>query len=110
MELTSVSNETGRIAEASRKTAEWSGDAVPATSSEDDFATSAITDGQRVPEASGVFDYAIWLVDRLTLEQRSKLAGPFTWIDLCAGMGTPFVAYEALRRGTLPHDLRPAGE
>ena len=110
IEQTSVSEETGRIAEASRKTAVWSGDANQVTSSEDDFATPAAVDGQHVPNTSGVFDYATWLVDRLTLEQRLKLAGRFTWIDLCAGLGNPFIVYEALRRGMLRHGLRPSGE
>ena len=110
IEQTSVSEETGRIAEASLKTAVWSGDANQVTSSEDDFATPAAVDGQHVPNTSGVFDYATWLVDRLTLEQRLKLAGHFTWIDLCAGLGTPFIAYEALHRAMLPHGLKLAGE
>ena len=110
MEQTSVSEETARIAKAALKTAEWSGDPNEMTSSEDDFATPAAADGQSVPNTSGAFDYATWLVERLTPEQRLKLTGRFTWIDLCAGLGTPFIAYEALRRGMERHGFRPAGE
>ena len=52
----------------------------------------------------------MWLVGRLTEEQRLKLTQPFTWMDFCAGLGTSLIAYEALRRGMLPHGLSPAGE
>ena len=58
MEQTSVSEETGRMAEASLKTPEWSGDAHHVSSSEDDVATPAAVDGRNAPKTSGVFDYA----------------------------------------------------
>ena len=63
-----------------------------------------------MPNSSGVFDYATWLVGRMSREQRLKLARSFNWVDLCAGLGTPFIAYEALRRALQPYGLSPAGE
>ena len=110
LEQTSDSEETHRIAEATSKTAEWARDADLAASSEDEFATPVAGDGQSVPKTSGAFDYATWLLARLTPEQRLKLTSAFTWIDLCAGLGTPFVAYEALRRAMSLYSLKPSGE
>ena len=68
------------------------------------------SDSRNVPNSSGVFDYATWLASRLTEAQRQKLTRHFSWMDLCAGLGATFIAHEALRRGTLPHGLSPAGE
>ena len=48
-----------------------------------------------MPNSNGVLDYATWLVGRPSHEQRLKLTHSFTWVDLCAGLGTPFIAYEA---------------
>ena len=63
-----------------------------------------------MPNSSGVFDYATWLVGRMSHEQQLKLTHSFTWVDLCAGLGTPFIAYEALRRALQPYGLCPTGE
>ena len=59
---------------------------------------------------SGVFDYATWLVGRVGHDQRLKLTHNFTWVDLCAGLGTPCIVYEALRRALQPYGLCPASE
>ena len=40
----------------------------------------------------------------------SKQTQSFTWVDLCAGLGTPFIAYEAVRRALQPYGLCPASE
>ena len=63
-----------------------------------------------MPNSSGVFDYAIWLVGRMSHEQRLKLTHSFSWVDLCAGLGTPFIAYEVVRRALQPYGLCPAGK
>ena len=110
MELTSVSEETGRIAAAAKKTSSWNGNAEDVSSSEEMLTTPVASHSHNISNTSGVFDYATWLVGRLTEEQRRKLTHSFTWMDLCAGLGTPLIAYEALRRGLLPHGLSPAGE
>ena len=110
MEETSASEETKRIAAAAKRSQSWVEDADEITSSEEAFATPAASDSHSIPNTSGAFDYATWLVGRLTEEQRLKLTHRFSWMDLCAGLGTPFITYEALRRGMLPHGLSPAGE
>ena len=63
-----------------------------------------------MPATSGVFDYCSWLVAKLTEEQRKRLANPFTYIDLCAGLGTSIIAAEALRRGLAQNSLKGGGE
>ena len=110
MEETSVSEETARIAAAAKRTIAWKGDGEESTSSDEAFTTPAASDTHSLPKSSGVFDYAIWLLGRLTEEQRQKLTRSFSWMDLCAGLGTPFIAYEALRRGMLPHGICPDGQ
>ena len=50
-----------------------------------------------MPKTSGVFDYALWLMGKLSSQQREMLARAFTFMDLCAGLGTSLLAYEALR-------------
>ena len=44
--------------------------------------------------AQVVLGYATWLVGRMSHEQQLKLTRNFTWMNLCAGLGTPFIAYE----------------
>ena len=110
MEETSVSEETARIAAAVARTPHWVRGAEEVTSSEEDYATPVTTDSHSMPSSSGVFAYATWLVGRLTEEQRQKLTCQFTWMDLCAGLGTPYIAYEALRQGMLPYGISPQGE
>ncbi len=110
MEETSVSEETGRIAAAAARTHSWDPAGEECTSSEEAFATPVAMESQSIPNTSGVFDYATWLVARLTEEQRLTLTRTFTWMDLCAGLGTPFICYEALRRALQLYGLQPAGE
>ena len=109
-EETSVSEETGRIAAAATRTQHWVRGAEEVSSSEEDYATPVAADSHSMPSSSGVFAYATWLVGLLTEEQRQKLTCQFTWMDLCAGLGTPYIAYEALRHGMLPYGIIPKGE
>ena len=44
------------------------------------------------------------------MSKRLKLTHNFTWVDLCAGLGTPCIAYEALRRAWQPYGMCPASE
>ena len=110
MEGTSASEETARITAAGNRTKSWHGKAECTSSSDEQITTVAASDGDSMPNSSGVFDYATWLVGRMSHEQRLKLTRSFTWVDLCAGLGTPFIAYEALRRALQPYGLSPAGE
>ena len=80
------------------------------TSSEEWCTAPVATGSHDTPDSSGVLAYATWLVARLTGEQRVKLTRAFTWIDLCAGLGTPFFVHEALRQALQAYNLRPAGE
>ena len=43
-------------------------------------------------------------------EQQLKLTHSFTWVDLCVGLGTPCIAYEAVRRALQPYGLCPASK
>jgi hypothetical protein len=63
-----------------------------------------------MPNSSGVFDYATWLVGRMSHEQRFKLTHSFTLVDLCAGLGTPCIACEVVRRALQPYGMCPAGK
>ena len=111
MEETSVSEETARIAAATARTQHWFQDAEEVTSDEEGDANEPVAaDSESTPNSSGVFAYATWLVGKLSEKQRQKLTCQFTWMDLCAGLGTPYIAYEALRHGLLPYDLSPNGK
>ena len=105
-----MSEETRRIAAASNHTQSWDGGAEEGTSCEEACTAPASSASHSNPKTSGVFDYAIWLLGRLTAQQREKLTKPFTWIDLCAGLGTPLITYEALRRGMLPYGQSLTGQ
>jgi len=84
-EETSVSTETGRIAAAAKRTKLWETDAEEdTTTSEEGLTVPVASDSSSMPNSSGVFDYATWLVNRLTEEQRQKLTRHFSWMDLCA--------------------------
>ena len=72
MEQTSVSEETGRIAEAALQTAEWSGD-DEVTSSEDDVATPVVVDGRRQGDANLGIDSC---VDRIDGDKLEAFADP----------------------------------
>ena len=109
MEGTSASEETARIA-AAKKSKSWACEAEHTSSSDEHLTTPAASDSQSMPNTSGVFDYATWLVGRMSDEQRCKLTRSITWMDMCAGLGTSFIAYEALRRALQPYGLCPAGD
>ena len=79
MEETSASEETKRIAAAAKRSQSWVEDADEITSSEEAFATPAASDSHSIPNTSGVFDYATWLMARPKVEQRQKLTRSFTW-------------------------------
>ena len=102
---TSESEETRRIAAATKRTQAWSSKGGEATSSDELETAAATSHSQNVPDTSGLFDYATWLMDLLTDTQRQSLTSRFTWMDLCAGLGTPIIVYEALRRALLPFNL-----
>ena len=109
-EDTSISEETGRIAAATARTRSWDGVVEECTSSEEWCPAPVAKGSHDTPDTSSVFAYATWLVARLTLEQRVKLTRAFTWIDLCAGLGTPFFVHEALRQALQAYNLRTAGQ
>ena len=89
-EETYVSEETARIAAAAKRTKWWDADAKEdTTSSEEGLTAPVASDSGSMPNSSGVFDDATWLVNRLTEEQRQKRTRHFSWMDLCAGLGTP---------------------
>ena len=52
------------------------------------------------PITSGAFDYCSWVIKEVLSEAEcEKLAkAPFTYMDLCAGMGTSIISVEAVRR------------
>ena len=109
-EATSESEETTRIHQATKRTKRWthqdectSGSDVDHAMGEADMASTSM------PKTSGVFDYADWLLGKLTDAQRSKLACSFSYMDLCAGLGTTLIVYEAIRRAMEKHGLRIDG-
>ena len=109
-ELTSESEETTRINRATKRTKRWAQQDEGTSGSDVDHAMGEVgTASSSLPKTSGVFDYATWLVGRMSHEQRLKLTRNFTWVDLCPGLGTPFIAYEALRRALQPYGISPAG-
>ena len=62
-----------------------------------------------MPKTSGVFDYAGWLIGKLTDEERSKLARSFSYMDLCAGLIATLIAHDAIRRAMDKHGLHIDG-
>ena len=110
-EVTSESSETARIEESSKRARTWTANAEETSDSDEAHLVGAATMGSAsMPTSSGCFDYTQWLVSKLTSEQWSKLARAFTYLDLCAGLGTTIIAHEALRRALLLHDLRINGK
>jgi hypothetical protein len=103
-EVTSASEETARIASASNRTKSWYNNSECTSSSDEHLTTASASNGHIMPTSSGVFDYATWLVGRMSHAQQLKLTHSFTWVDLCAGLGTPFIA---VRRALQPYGLRP---
>ena len=69
MEATSASEETARIAVASNRTNAWHDKAECTSRSDEQITTVAASDGDSMPNSSGVFDYATWLVGRMSHEQ-----------------------------------------
>lgn len=116
-EETSMSEETARIKTASKKARTWRAHPdlpMEDTSSSDpddiDHALPAATDDSTGgPKTSAVFDYAVWFLGEMTPDQRAKLARSFSYMDLCAGLGTSLIVQEALRRAMLNHGLQSKG-
>ena len=108
-EKTSVSDETARIADATKRTRLWEEHPEELSSQDEAFPTPMAADDPSTPKTSGAFDYAAWLLGRLTPQEREKLSQKFTWVDLCAGLGSLFVACEALRRSMQQHGLNFKG-
>ena len=96
-EVTSASEEIARIASAINRTKPWHDNSECTSGSDEQLTTDSASNGHSMPNlsVSVVFDYATWLVGRMSHEQRLKLTHGFTWVDLCAGLGTPLTAYEA---------------
>jgi len=97
-EETSESSETARIQDAARRAKAWSKQ-EHTSSSDHGMQVDASTDmgSASMPKTSGVFDYTLWLVGKLSSHQRGQLLRGFRFMDLCAGLGTSLLAYEALR-------------
>ena len=109
-EVTSSSPETTRIQQAANRTKKWTGPDEHTSGSEPEYAMGqANMEATSMPEPSGVFDYVEWLIGKLTDEERSNLACSFSYMDLCAGLGTTLIAYDAIRRALDTHCLRIDG-
>lgn len=109
-EATSESEETKRIQHATKRTKMWTSDECTSGSDDDGHAMGeADMEATSMPKTSGVFDYAEWLIGKLTDEQRRKLACSFSYLDLCAGLGTTLIAHEAIQRAMEKHGLRIDG-
>ncbi len=110
-EETSESEETARIKAADKRAKMWDHNEVSTSDSDADHAQeAACMESPSMPKTSGVFDYADWLVSTLSEEQRGKLTRAFSFMDLCAGLGTTLIAYEAIRRAMQKHGLPLDGE
>ena len=108
--MTSESEETKRIQQAAKRAKKWTCPDELTSSSDDDLAMGeTIMEATSMPKTSGVFDYAEWLIGKLTEEQRRKLACSFSYMDLGAGLGTTLIVYEALRRAMEKHGLHIHG-
>ena len=111
VEDTSASEETARIQAATKRARKWDAAEEHTSCSDDDMQGSASTDmgSASMPNTSGVFDYAIWLVGKLSTEQRDRLQRSFHFMDLCAGLGTTLLACEALKFAMIKYGLRIDG-
>ena len=110
-ELTSESEETTRINRATKRTKRWAQQDEGTSGSDVDHAMGEVgIVSSSMPKTSGVFDYAEWLLSKLSEEQRKKLARSFSYMDLCAGLGTTLIVYEAIRRALNKHALCIHGE
>jgi hypothetical protein len=89
-ELTSESEETTRINRANKRTQIWAQQDQGTSGTDVDHTMGEVgTTSSSMPKTSGVFDYAEWLLSKLSEEQRKKkLAQSFSYMDLCAGLGT----------------------
>ena len=63
-----------------------------------------------MPKTSGVADYVEWLVGKLSEEQRGRLTRAFTYMDLCAGLGTTRIAHAGIRRAMLECGIHDHGQ
>ena len=109
-ECTSESEETSRITQAAARASQWGRKGKQptpkpkpseCTSDSETYMASAksATSGSH-PITSGAFDYCSWVIKEVLSEAEcEKLAkAPFTYMDLCAGMGTSIISVEAVRR------------
>ncbi len=105
VEETSASEEIARIQRAIKRTKKWTSTAEGSDLDSGRSIGVADMETTSMPKSSGVFDYAQWLVEKLTSEQCGKLQRPSTYMDVCAGLGTSVIAQEALRRAMLQYRL-----
>ena len=111
VEKTSASEETTRIQTAAKHAKTWLSMEEHTSSSNDEMQVDAATDmgSASMPNTSGVFNYAMWLVGKLSSQQRDKLQIGFHFMDLCAGLGTTLLAHEALKSAMRHYGLRTDG-
>ena len=109
-EATSESEETKRIQQATKRAKKWTCPDERTSGSEPEYALGEANMGATsMPKTSGVFHYTEWLIGKLTDDQRRKLARSFTYMDLCAGLGTTLMVHEAIRRAMARHRLKING-
>lgn len=95
-EATSESEETARIRRAA---VAWRAGGV-AVAEESIPTARSVDPATPTPLTSGLFDFTCWVVNQvLTPRERGAMEQlQFSYLDLCAGMGTSILAVEALRR------------
>ena len=110
-EVTSESPETMRTQQAANRTNTWTGPDEHTSGSEPEYAMGqANMEATSMPKASGVFHYTEWLIGKLTDEQRSQIARPFTYMDLCTGLGTTLIVHEGVRQAMARRGLNINGQ
>ena len=106
-EATSESPETKRTQQAAKRYKKWTCPDECTSGSEPEYAMGeANMEATSMPKTSGVFPYTERLTGKLTDDQRRKLARSFTYMDLCAGLGTTLMVHEAIRRAMARHCLK----
>jgi hypothetical protein len=84
-ELTSESEETTRINRATKRTQRWAQQDQGTSGSDVDHTMGEVgTTSSSMPKTSGVFDYAEWLLSKLSEEQRKKSLHSLTTIWISA--------------------------
>jgi hypothetical protein len=73
----------------------------------DDADMQSESTSRPMPASSGLLDFCIWMLGELTEQERAIAATKWTqtFSELCAGMGTGIMCYEALRMAFAHYDL-----